>query len=183
MLVAPASEWAAIATESPSVSRILLAYVTPLAALQSAAWTAGVLMFGLDFAFVRHGDDTPAPEALLRLAAATVIGWIGCVLVLAAAFTLIAPMFEVPRRFGRAVQVAAYGTTPLWLCSILLLMPMLVALMVVAAMHAFYLYFSGLQGVMAVRKRDAAEFVAIALVVSTAGTLLLGSIMGTIGLL
>jgi hypothetical protein len=183
MLVAPASEWATVAAESPSVSRILLAYVAPLAALQSAAWTAGVVMFGLDFAFVRHGDDSPAPEALLRLAGAIVAGWVGCVLVLGAAFTLIAPMFKVPRRFGRALQVAAYGSTPLWLCSIVLLMPLLVALMVVAAMHAFYLYFSGLQSVMGVRTRDAAEFVAVALVVFTAATLLLGSMMGMIGIL
>jgi hypothetical protein len=105
------------------------------------------------------------------------------VLAIAAAFWLLARMFSPAATLERCVKVAAYGTTPLFVASVLLVAPVLVIVCMVALLHVFYLYYLGAQELLGVRENEAAQFVALALVLAIVASTLGGGAVGALGLL
>jgi len=183
LIVSPAREWEAVAAEDPPPARVFLGYVVPLSAVPAVAWMLGLAMFGADLGF-REEDVAPlASGGILYAGAVTLAGSVLSVLALAAAFFLVAPMYAVPRHWGRALNVAAYGTTPLWVAGCLLVKPGLVILGPLAFLHCCHLYYSGLQRVAGVKRGDAAEYVAISLFLVTVASLVVGGIIGALALI
>lgn len=183
MIVSPAREWDAVAAEELPPAKLFLGYVVPLSAVPAVAWMIGLAMFGADLGF-RVEDVAPlAPGRVLYAGAVTLAGSVLSVLALAAAFFLVAPMYAVPRHWGRALAVAAYGTTPLWVAGILLVKPGLVIVGLVALLHCCHLYYSGLQRIAGVKRGDAAEYVAISLFLVTIASLVVGGVIGSLALI
>lgn len=173
LLVSPAREWAAIAGERESWHAVAAGYVLPLAALPAAAWMAGRLLFPADLA---TREATPlAHAAIARAGAIAFCGSVLWVALLAGAFCAAAPLFGAPREWARSWQVAAYGTTPLWLAGVLLLKPVLVGLLLIPMLHCTYLYYTGLQAVIGVKAGAAAEYVGIVIVLALLCSTLLGA--------
>ncbi len=178
LILSPTREWAAIAAEEPRAAHAFLGYVLPLSAVPAAAWMLGLAVFGAELRF-RGGDAArPALDQILGAGVVTFAGSVLSVLALAAAFFLVAPMYSTPRRWERMFAVATYGTTPVWLAGILLVMPGLAILEVLALMHCCYLYYCGLQAVAGVKRGEAAEYVAISLFLVIVGSTLAGAIAG-----
>jgi hypothetical protein len=179
LLRSPAAEWASIAAERRPPLTVLLTYVLPMSAVPAVAWTTGLALFPGDLAI---RGETPADLAslasLARAAAVTFGGSALSVAALAAAFFAIAPMYEVRRDWPSAVAVAGYGTTPVWLAGVLLVKPSLVTAAILAVVHACYLYFAGLQQVAGVRPGDAAEFVALAVLLASVVLVAAGALLG-----
>jgi len=173
----PTREWAAIAAEASSAAHALFRYVLPLSAVPAVAWTLGLAVFGADLGF-RGEVARPSPEQILGAGIATFTGSVLSVFALAAAFFLVAPLYDAPREWGRAFKVAAYGTTPVWLAGVLLVMPLLAIVELVALMHCCYLYYCGLQAIAGVKRSGAAECVAIALFLMTFASILVGGLIG-----
>jgi hypothetical protein len=183
MVVAPGREWEAVADEAPSAAKVFFGYVVPLSAVPAVAWMIGLATFGADLGF-RTEDVAPvAVGRVLHAGVVTLAGSVFSVLALAAVFFLVAPMYEVPRHWGRSLTVAAYGTTPLWVAGILLVMPGLVIVGLVAFLHCCQLYYSGLQRVAGVKPGDAAEYVAISLFLLTVTSLVAGGAIGALALI
>lgn len=183
LIVSPAREWEAVADEDPSPAKVLLGYVVPLSAVPALAWMIGLATFGADLGFRDPGVAPPAPGRILHAGVVTLAGSVLSVLALAAAFFLVAPMYEVPRRWGRFLAVAAYGTTPLWVAGILLVQPGLVIVGPLAFLHCCHLYYSGLQRIAGVKRGDAAEYVAISLFFVTVASLVAGGAIGALALI
>jgi len=120
---------------------------------------------------------SPEMSAALITHLATASG----VLAIAGAFWILARMFAPAAALERCIKVAAYGATPLFLASVLLVMPVLVIVCVISLLHVFYLYYLGVQQLIGVPQAEAAQFVAIALafVAATLG----GGAVGVLGLL
>jgi hypothetical protein len=177
LIVDPRREWAAIAGESVHPLRILLGYVVPLSAVPAVAWMIGLRVFGLDL--VAEGEPIvhPSAPAILRAGVATFLGSVGSVVVLAVAFRLLAPMYDGARDLRRAWTVAAYGSTPVWLFGLVLVKPNLVIAGMLAVLHCSYLYYTGLQAVTGVREGDAAEYVAIGLLLLLAASTVAGGFL------
>jgi hypothetical protein len=184
LLRSPANEWAAIAAERPPPLAVLVAYVIPMSAVPALAWALGLALFPGDLAI---RGETPAglasAAALARAAGVTFVGSVLSVGVLAAAFYAIAPMYAIRRDWPSALAVAAYGTTPVWVAGALLLKPTLVAVAVFAMIHAGYLYFGGLQRVAGVKQGEAAEFVALGVLLATVTLVAAGAVLGFMGLI
>jgi hypothetical protein len=81
------------------------------------------------------------------------------------------------------VQVAAYGATPVLVASVLLVSPVLMIACMVSLLHVFYLYYLGVQQLLGIPGDEAAQFVAIALVIAIAASTLGGGAVGALGLL
>jgi hypothetical protein len=183
LIVSPAREWEAVAVEDLPPARVFLGYVVPLSAVPAVAWMLGLAMFGAGLGFRDEDVAALAPGGILYAGAVTLAGSVLSVLALAAAFFLVAPMYAVSRHWGRALNVAAYGTTPLWAAGILLMHPGLVILGPLAFLHCCHLYYSGLQRVAGVKQGDAAEYVAISLFLVTVASLVVGGIIGALALI
>jgi hypothetical protein len=183
LIASPTREWEAVAAEGLPPAGVLLGYVVPLSAVPAVAWMIGLAMFGADLGFRDEGFARLSLGRILEAGAITLAGSVLSVLALAAAFFVVAPMYGVPRHWGRAFKVAAYGTTPLWVAGILLVMPGLVIVELVALMHCCWLYYAGLQTVAGVKQGDAAEYFAISLFLVTVASILAGGVVGSLGLL
>ena len=183
LIVRPRREWAAIAGETAHPLRILLGYVVPFSALPAVAWMIGLHAFGLDLVAEGEPVTHPSGPAILRAGAMTFLGSVASVAMLAGAFRLLAPMYDAARDLRRAWSVAAYGSTPLWLFGLVLVKPNLVIAGMVAVLHCSYLYYTGLQAVTHVREDDAAEYVAIGLLILLAASTLAGGFLASLDVL
>ena len=105
------------------------------------------------------------------------------VLALGTAFWLLARMFGSAVPWSAGLAVAVYGTTPVWLASILLFSPVLVIVTVVAALHALYLYYVGARLVFDIGESDAAIFVMLSVVIAIGAATLGGAGVASLGLL
>ena len=125
-------------------------------------------------------SDLPLSE---NAALVTYFASLVSVLALGAAFRIVGRMFGARVPWGAGLAVAAYGTTPVWLASLLLFSPVLVMVTVVSALHAFYLYYVGARHALGVREEDAAFFVMLSLIGAIAASALGGPGVAALGLL
>jgi hypothetical protein len=181
LIFRPAAEWDAIAGEKTSVDGLLRHYILPLALLAPVATVIGMKTFDRDWDPV-HGFLVPA-EQILAAGTATYFATVGSILVLAAIFTLIGPMFGAPRDYLAALKVATYGAIPVMLAGATLLLPVMAIVAMVGMCHTLYLLWVGVRRVLHVPSEDAAEFVGISLVLLTFLSVLVGATAGAVGLL
>lgn len=179
LIVDPLAEWERIAGEPASVDALLRGIILPLSLPAPIATVIGMKVFDRAWDPVR-GYQVP-PEQIYAAGAATYFGSVGSILVLAAIFTLIAPMFGAPRNYLAALKVAAWGAIPVLLAGATLVMPVMVIIAVVALCHTFYLYWLGVGRVLAVGSDDRSEFVGIAMVLLVAVSVIAGSAASALG--
>jgi uncharacterized membrane protein len=166
IVVSPRDEWERIAGEGWQSALIYVLLLSLLPALAS-------------FVNVRNSELRLPPNAVLMTYFSSAFG----VLAIAAAFWLLARMFSPKATAQGCVKVAVYGATPLYIAAGLLVMPVLVIVCVVSLLHVFYLYYLGAQQLLGVPENDAAQFVAIALVLAIVASTLGGGAVGALGLL
>jgi len=181
LIFRPAAEWDAIASEKTSVDVLLRRYILPLALLAPIATVIGMKTFDREWDPV-HGFLVPA-EQILAAGTATYFATVGSILALAAIFTLIAPMFGVPRDYLAALKVATYGAIPVLLAGATLFVPVMAIVAIVGLCHTLFLFWIGVRKVLNVPRGAEAEFVGISLVLLTFLSVLIGAATSTIGLL
>ncbi len=175
MVRAPEAAWAAIAAAADPIGRIVLRYVVPLSLVPALAWIAGSFAFPEDIGGAAGARDA---RAILLSGAWTFAGSLITVALLALAIAAVAPMYGVRRELAGAFRVAAFGLTPVWLAGALLVKPMLLLVVLVAALHTCYVLHAGLRAVLGVRPGDAAEYVAVSLFITGAASTFVGGVLG-----
>jgi hypothetical protein len=167
IVLAPQDEWTRVAHERCAPA---LAYAAVLSLVPALAALAMI-----------RTSDLALPEGA---AAVTYFASLLGMLVTAVAFWLLGRLFGAgAASWSGGVRLAAYGATPLWISALVLFSPVLVAVCLVALLHVFYLYYVGAQRVLGVRESEAAIFVMLALVVTSAALTLAGSALGAARLL
>ena len=174
LVAAPTAEWQAIAASLGQEQRLLRWHVVVLSALFALAWSLGVA-----WAPMQPG----ATPSYLSSVTTTFFLCVVAIMLLTLAIVLLLPMYERPRDWGRAWAVSAYSATPLLLCGMLLIVPILVIAMVVALPYAGYLLYIGLQEVLGARRGDAAEFAAAAMVAASLLSMQLGAALAALGVM
>ena len=177
----PTAEWDAIAREKTSVDALLRGYILPFALLAPIATVIGMKTFDRGWDPV-HGFVVPADQ-ILAAGTATYFATVGSILVLAAIFTLIAPMFGVVRDYLAALKVATYGAIPVMLAGATLLLPVMAIVTMVGLCHTLFLFWVGVRRVLHVPPGAEAEFVGISLVLLTFLSVLVGAACSAVGLL
>jgi hypothetical protein len=178
----PRETWPDIAVERMPPIALIALYVIPLSLIPAVAWMIGVLRGGYYIVIPGFGEVVP----LARIATAgalVVVDSIFSVVILAAAFWLLAPLYGLRRNMHAAFKVSVYGTTPVWLMGGVLLFPVLTLCMAAAVLYALYLYVSGLEDLLGVAPGDGAEFVGIAIVLLIAASILFGAALSMAGVL
>lgn len=181
IIVRPAAEWGTIARQPESVTRLLVRHILPLCLIPSVATIVGVTFFGPGWDPV-HGYAQPR-ETALGAGAANFVYAVVTILLLALIFHCLAKAKGRPRRsFAEALQVAAYGATPVLLAGAFLVLPVLVMLSIVACIHSLFLFNGGLQSVLRVEQSESAMLVGISIVILTIASMVLGAIAAALGL-
>ena len=178
IVVRPRSEWDAVRAENRPWWTVLFGHVLPLSLLPAFGWAIGLTVTGN-----MPADAGPLGSTFAGSVALTVLISVLCVLLLALVFYLLAPMYNVERRWDRALNVAGYGTTPVLLAGVLLVMPIMVMASMVAMLHNFVLYYVGLQQVCGCKQSDAAEYLAFSCLLAAVASGAIGAAGGALGIL
>ena len=160
IIISPNAEWRVVADERPHPRTIIALFVLPLALIPAAGWILGLLLFGNS----ADGGRDSTPVAIGQIVHSGLITYFAVVLsvvLCAASIVIVAPLFSGLRSWPRALQIAAYSAAPVLIGGLLLILPNLVFALIVPFFHGLYLQYAGLQHVLAVKERDAAEYVAL----------------------
>lgn len=157
-----------------NLARLLLtmlvgASVSAVAVYAGTRWLTTAWNFDLGFvpAFVDRIDP-------LR---ATLFTMIGGPLLLALAFTLVAPFFGQPRRPHAALAVAVIGMTPIYVVGALMFFMPAVLLMLLAFFASCFRWGHGAQRLLGVPHGEVAEFIAITLIAASVALQITGAVL------
>lgn len=180
--MSPDEEWRTVAKEAPDPWSVLASFVLPLACIPAAAWCFNLSVFGGE-----GGHD--AERAALgwsQVLSGGLTVWIFTVLsvlVLATSLYVLAPLFAPGRDWPGALRVAAFSAAPVLLGGVILAIPEVSYAILLALLHSFYLQYAGLQRELGVKEDQAAEYVALSIVLCTIATTGLGALGGALGVL
>jgi Yip1 domain len=175
ILLTPGAEWQVIAAESTSTAKLYTGYVMPLGAIAPVASLIGMSLVGISVPFMGT-IRTPIVSSLMYAIVTFVLTLVG-VFVLGLIINALAPTFAGEKHQTRALQVAAYAQTPVWLAGICYLVPMLSMLVLIAALYALYLLYLGLPILMKAPKEKAAGYTAVVVLCA----IVLGIVAGAVG--
>lgn len=160
IIVNPKAEWDVIAAENTPPAQVITGYVLPLAAIAYVAvFLLVTLVFGMLFG-ARTGFFAGLASMIYNIVMAAV-----SVLLIALIIDALAPSFGGQKSFAQAVKAAAYPFTPVWIALILLFIPLLGALLVLAAVvYAIYIMYLGLPKLMRVPQEKAIGYLIVVIV-------------------
>ena len=181
LILDPRNAWDAVAREPLDVDRLVARFILPLSLLAPVATVVGMTTFDRRWD-AANGWLVPEQE-IFAAGATTLFASIVSIFLLAAIFCLIAPMYGSSRDYRAALNVATFGALPVLLAGATLLLPVMVAVPVIALCHTLYLYWVGVERVLAVAPGSQTEFVGISLTLLAGLSTLLGALASAAGLL
>ncbi len=144
-----------------SLAAIAFGYVVPLGAVGPIATYVQRVVVGdrVGNVVYRASPAVACAEAIYGFELA-----LAGVLLVAALVFLLAPFFGAGRDFYRALRVAAFAYTPVWLAAVVVLVPRVGFLELLALAYEIFLLHAGLATVLGVPRGKAGGLAAIAMV-------------------
>jgi hypothetical protein len=147
ILSAPNSEWDVIAAETTTTQELLTMYAAPLIGAAQLAAVLGLLIFA----------QGPVEAAIKQAIIGILLNFI-VVMALAAIIDGLAENFGSKKDFAQSAKVAVYSMTPLWIGSLIAIIPQLGILGLLFGLYSLYLIFIGLPKVKQPRKDQEAVY-------------------------
>ncbi len=139
IILSPQKEWDIIAQEPADVSKIIMGYVVPLAAVAAIAAFIGWSFIGAGFGMFRMmGLSWGIYYGVTVFVSAIVSVYISAFIIDA-----LASNFASEKNMGRSVQLVAYSFTPVWVAGILSILPFLSIIAMIAGLYGLYLLYLG----------------------------------------
>ena len=152
IIVTPKTEWAVIDAEATTVQDLYKSYIIPLSAIPAVIGFLTALYFR---SFI---------GALLGSIISYVVG-LALIYVFALIIDGLAPTFGGTKNMMSAFKVAAFSPTPIWVASIVLIVPILGFLVLLAALvYALYVLYLGLPQLMRAPDDKAVPYTAVVVV-------------------
>jgi hypothetical protein len=184
ILLAPETEWPAIARERSDPKSLYLGYVAILAILPAAATLVSTSLVG-SLGFGRLGAGVALQAAL-----AGYLLSLALVLAIALAANLLAPRFGGRSDFGEALKLTAYALTASWVAGIFTILPVVGWLIsLLGGLYSLYLLQLGAPTLMKMPERSAVGYGILLVAIGVVLTFLVGAAlaatfgMGAIGMM
>jgi hypothetical protein len=184
ILLAPQSEWSAIARERSDPKSLYLGYVAILAILPAAATLVSTALVG-SVGFGRLG-----PGLALQAAVTGYLLSLAMVLVIAFAASALAPRFGGQGDFGQALKLTAYALTASWVTGVFTFLPVVGWLIsLLGGLYSLYLVQIGAPQLMRMPERAAVGFGILLVSMAVIITFVIGGVlaamfgMGAIGMI
>lgn len=182
IIMRPGKEWEVISRETTRVGALSLKVIVPLCLIPAVATVIGMTFFDSGWDAL-HGYALPK-EKILGVGAANFAFALATVFMLALIFHFLAPVeSHVRNSFADALKVAAFGSIPVLLAGVFLVLPVMVMLTLVAAVHSLFLYNVGLKKVLRVPETESAMLLAIAIIMLCAASAVIGAVASKLGVL
>jgi hypothetical protein len=176
LFVTPKTEWDVIAAETTAPAQLVTGYVLPLAAIAAVAAFIGAVVIGTSVPLV--GTVRSSVVGGLVGAVMQVVMSVVFVFVMGFIIDALAPTFGGQKNMAQAVKVSAYSYTPVWVLSILAIIPYLgVLVSLVAMVFAIYLLYLGLPRVMRAPPDKGAGYTVLVVVVGVVVGFLVGFVI------
>lgn len=184
ILLTPRTEWPAISAEGKPAADVWMGYVAPLAALAAIAGGLGMILFGVHVPLIGNVRVGPVP-AIAHVITQFVMTFVG-LFVLMLIINALAPTFGGQKDSLRALKVAAYSFTPVWVGALLTIIPALGVIAGLIGLYGFYLLYLGLPVMMRSAQEKAVGYTIVtvlcAIVISLVVTFLIGGILSMMGM-
>lgn len=176
ILLNPGEGWHAISSERATTTELYLSYILPLAAIGPIASFIGMSLIGTSVPLLGQ-IRTPIVPGITTAVLSYVLGLVG-VFVFAMIVDALAPAFGGRKDIGRAFKIATYSFTPVWLASVLMVVPMLGMLVLLAGIYGIYMLYRGLPVMMYVDKDKALPYTLVAIVAAIVIQVMIGMVAG-----
>ena len=181
ILTSPERAWQAIASDPIPAGRLIAGLVIPLALIPGIATGVGIRFFNMDWDFI--GGYAPPPDMALKIGTANFAFAVLTVLLLALILRTMAGLGSAtPPGYVDALKIAAFGSAPVLFASSLLVVPVLVIVPVVALLYSLFVMQRGLRIVIGIRDDEASILLAVAIVLLTLGSAVIGALVSALGL-
>jgi hypothetical protein len=184
ILFSSESEWLRIQQETPNSQKILVNYVLILALIPALSLVIGFGLIGQSMGgYVFRSFSSGITQGIMQLVSAVLTVYLVAFIV-----NMLAPGFSSQKDQGRALQLVAYGMTPMWVLGILYLLPSLMILKILAMLlggiYAVYLMYKGLPIIMFTPPEKSFAYIVVVIIIGfivmLVVTLILGLIMGLV---
>ncbi|MBS0338154.1 MAG: YIP1 family protein [Proteobacteria bacterium] len=178
--IAPGEEWQTVRGEVPDQVALLGRFILPLSCIPAAGWATGLGLSG-SHALIGHSAAHSGIAQAAHAGLTVLLGAAISVYLLAAALYALAPLFTGRRDWPRALQVAAYSSTPVLLSGVVLVLPDLAFTLILAALHSLALLHGGVKSVLGAKSDESAEYTALAMVIFLLASTALGALGSRLG--
>ncbi len=176
----PQAEWPVIAAEPPSMGRIVVGCVVPLAAIQALLSFVHMAVIGISVPFAGN-VRMPMASSLTAALMGFVFSIVGMFL-LALIVNAWAPFFNGRRSLAESLKVAAYAAVPGWIGSFFGILPVLGVLIgLLAGLYCIYVLYLGLPIVMRAPKERAVGYTVAVILTGMLLGIVLGGVMMALG--
>jgi Yip1-like protein len=170
----PGTEWPVIADEQTPTATLIGGYAAPLAAIGAVAGLIGGSIVGIGMPLVGT-YRVPLMTGVVAAVFTFVMAIVGA-LIVSVVINVLAPTFGGQQNFTQALKVAVYSYTPAWLAGALHVLPLLGALVLLAALYGLYLLYLGLPRLMKCPQDKAAAYTAVVVVCAIVISIVTGMI-------
>ena len=140
ILLQPTAEWRVIEHEPATVQSLFTRYAAPLAAITPICSVLGQQLFGVGFGALHYRP--PLLAALVGGVVSFVLSLLAT-LVFGLVIDALAPSFGGQRDRLKAMKVAVYSATAIWLAGVFALVPLL-AIFTLVGLYSLFLLYRGL---------------------------------------
>jgi hypothetical protein len=144
--LAPGTEWPVIADENTPPATLFTAYALPLMIVSAVAGFIGRSIVGTTLPFI--GTYRMGIVSGLILACVNVVLGLVSLYIVWKIINALAPTFGAEKNSDRALKVAVYSYTPVWIAGVLNIFPLLGVLAVLGGFYGLYLMYLGLPKLM-----------------------------------
>lgn len=175
LTIDPGVEWQAVRSEDPEQRKVLAGFVLPMACIPATAWVLGSVL--------AEGGSAVEMARVAHRGGVAFFGAVVSICLLAVSMYVLAPLFVARRNWLRAFQVAAYSSAPVMLGGVLLVVPDFSYALLLPVLQSFYLQYLGVHCILEAKEGDAAEYVALGVVLLVVTSTLAGAFGAWAGVL
>jgi hypothetical protein len=176
MITDPIHEWRAIVSEPEDIASLYQNYIVPLAAVPAVAMFIGLAIVGVPFV-----GRYPITTALSTAIVIFIQGLVAPIVV-AIVVEQLAPKFKSRASTVDALKLVAYASTPMWVGGAIYVLLYLVALIIVPALYAVYLFYIGLTPILKTPADSVVPFMVVAAITLVVVNIFLRSLLWIFGL-
>ena len=178
MLLTPKTEWEVVDAEPTTVSELYTQYIIPLAAIGPIAQVIGYALVGVHIPFSGVTYRTPIGRAVVAALIGYILSLIG-VFILAMIIDMLAPSFGGTTDRLKALKVAAYSSTAMWLAAVFVLVPGL-GILWILGLYSLYLLYLGLPVLMKAPQDKAGAYTVVVIVVGIVLFMVVSAVMSRV---
>jgi len=163
ILLKPGDTWVVIKNEETSIKHLYTSYSVILAAIPPIASLIGMSMVG--FSVIGFRYRVPFGSAFVSALFHYIFSLLGLYIV-AVITNALAPNFKV----------VVFSNTPVWIASILLIIPSLSSLVMILSLYSLYLFYTGLPFLMETPRDKTLGYTILVIIISIVVFFLIGTI-------